>query len=229
MAYVLDILILAILAFCLWRGLKKGFIAAAFGILTFFIAAALSFMFYTSFSDFVVKTPVGQNVQASINESVYKSVSGLMIDEEQGMANTEDLIENLKLPEFLRGPVYSGSEFLIRNTQQTAAQAVSASLSGMIMNIACGLLLFILLLIGLWILRIILELVFKLPLLHGINKLAGAVAGLINGMLISYLVLAVVGFVASLPAMDWIAQFTSPSFAYSYLYQNNIIMNMFTK
>ena len=229
MPYVLDIIILVILCFCMWRGLKKGFIAAAFGILTFFVAAALSFMFYTSFSEFIVKLPMGQSAQQSIQDSVYKSVSGLMLNEDETMANTEDLIESLKLPEFLRGPVYSGSEFLVRNAQQTAAQAVSGALSGTIFKIACGLLLFVLLLIGLWILRMVLELIFKLPLLHGINKLAGAVAGLVNGVLLSYLLLTVIGFLASFPAMDWLLSITANSYAYTYLYQNNIIMNMFSK
>lgn len=229
MPYVLDVIILVILCFCLWRGLKKGFIAAAFGILTFFVAAALSFMFYTSFSELIVKTPAGQNAQQSIEDSVYKSVSGLMLNEDETLANTEDIIDSLKLPDFLRGPVYSGSEFLVRNAQQTAAQAVSGALSATIVKIACGLLLFVLLLIGLWILRMVLELVFKLPLLHGINKLAGAVAGLVNGVLLSYLLLAVIGFLASFPAMEWLSSMTADSYAYVHLYQNNMIMNMFSK
>lgn len=45
MPYVLDAVIAAIVIICVVRGAKKGFIRAAFGIVTFLLAAVLAFMF----------------------------------------------------------------------------------------------------------------------------------------------------------------------------------------
>lgn len=229
MPYVLDIIIVIILSICIWRGFKRGFIASAFGILTFLLAAGLSFMFYVPFSEYIVKTPVGQNVSDAVNRSVYQSVSSFMVDEKDDSVTTENLLDELKIPNFLREIVYQGSDFLIRNTKKTVTEAVSVSLSGAIIKIAAGLLLFILLLIGIWIVRIILELIFKLPLLSGINKITGGAAGLVNGVLLSYLVLAVVSFLITFIGTDWLRETAEQSYIFTNVYESNFIIRMFAK
>jgi len=76
MPYILDAVILFIIIISVIRGVKKGFIKAAFSILSFLLAAALSFMFYVPFSEYITTTEIGQNVSQSLEESVYKAVSG---------------------------------------------------------------------------------------------------------------------------------------------------------
>lgn len=248
MAYVLDIILAAIVLICIVRGTKKGFIRAAFSILTFFVAALLSFMFYGPFSEYVINTPVGQNISQGLEESVYKAVSGdaakqsAQIDETDGSQNdaasiqssteyntTEGILNAMKLPQFMFETVMSQSDFLMRNARVTAAQAVSSSLSGALMKIMAGVALFVLLLIALWILRIVLECIFRLPLLKDVNKLAGCVAGLINGLLLSYLLLAVVSSLAGFPELQFIRGTAEKSYIYKNLYETNMILEMFTK
>ena len=237
MAYILDILIIIILAVCVWRGVKKGFIKAAFSILTFLLAALLSFMFYVPFSEFVTNTSIGQNVSQSIQTSVYKAVSGdaqndkenAQTQESTGEGTTEGIISNMKLPSFMFSSVFEQSDFLMRTARVTAAQAVSTSLSTAFMKLISGILLFVLILIGLWIIKKILEFIFKLPLLKEANKLAGFIAGIINGVLISYLVIAICVSLSGFSELSFIKDTIDKSYMYNNFYQSNMIAKMFVK
>ena len=226
MPYVLDAVIAAIVIICVVRGAKKGFIRAAFGIVTFLLAAVLAFMFYGPFSDYVITTPAGQTVEQNLYDSIYKAVAGNAAqpqhegaeqaapepeqaapepERQKPAANTtEDVLNAMKIPQFMFQSVFAQSDFLVRTAQLTVAEAVSKSLAGAFMKALAGILLFLLLLIGLWLLRIILEMVFKLPLLKEVNRLAGFLAGLVNGVLLSYLVLAVFGSLSGFGELTFI-------------------------
>ena len=83
--------------------------------------------------------------------------------------------------------------------------------------------------IGLWILRRILEAIFKLPLLKEVNKLAGFLAGFINGVLLSYLLLAICVSLSGFGELSFIKNSIEGSFIYNYLCETNMITNMFLK
>lgn len=242
MPFILDAIIIAVLVFCVIRGAKKGFIKAAFSILTFLIAAILSFMFYVPFSDYVMTTDVGKNMTTGLEDSIYQAVSmGATTDtaapeatpapslENIDLGTTDGIINALKLPEFMFSSVMAQSDFLMRTAQITAAEAVSKSLSVSFMKAISGILLFVLILIGLWLLRLLLEFIFKMPLLKEVNKLAGFVAGLVNGVLVSYLILAIISSLSGFNELSFIRDTASQSYIYNNLYQTNIIFEMFTK
>ena len=242
MPYILDIIVGIIIVICIIRGAKKGFIKAAFSILTFLLAAVLSFMFYVPFSDYIANTSVGQNVSQSLSASIYNAVSGenkadtetntvsVQENNEKELGNTtEGIIKSLNLPTFMFSSVFEQSDFLMRTARLSAAQAVSNSLTGAFMKLVSGILLFLLIMIGLWILRRILEAIFKLPLLKEVNKLAGFVAGLINGVLLSYLLLAICVSLSGFGELSFIKNSIEGSFIYNYLCETNMITNMFLK
>lgn len=254
MAYLLDAVILIIIVLCVVRGVKKGFIKSAFSILTFLLAALLSFMFYVPFSEYALSTPAGQNISQSLHDSVYKAVMGedksanitpsendaaeqskknSDITEKRDTAyensTTEGIINRLKLPTFMFSSVMAQSDFLVRTAKVTAAEAVSSAVTMAFMKAISGILLFLLILIGLWILKKILELMFKMPLLRDVNKIAGGAAGFINGVLISYLLMAAVSSLSGFQELVFIQNTVNQSYIYQNFYQTNIIFSMFTR
>lgn len=244
MPYVLDGLIAVVIVVCVVRGAKKGFIRAAFGILTFLIAAVLAFMFYVPFSEFVISTPAGQSVEQNLYDSVYKVVAGNAEKQIAGAPydeavspgsgqlpsnTTEGLLGSINIPKFMFQSVFAQSDFLMRTAQLTVAEAVSRSLTGAFMKILAGILLFLLLLIVIWLLRVVLEMIFRLPLLKEVNRLAGFLAGLVNGVLLSYLILAMFGSLSGFSELGFIRDTMLQSYVYKNLYETNIFMSMFTK
>lgn len=246
MPYILDAIILLIIIISVIRGVKKGFIKAAFSILSFLLAAALSFMFYVPFSEYVINTDVGQNVSQSLEESIYKAVSGegqktdssneqnAEADTQISSSNslggtTEEIIKTMNIPKFMFSSVFEQSDFLMRTARLNAAEAVSSALTTAFIKLVSGILLFLIILIAIWILRKILECIFKLPLLKEVNKLAGFIAGLINGILISYLIIAMCVSLSGFNELSFIKNTTEQSYIYKNFYQTNIIAEMFIK
>ena len=251
MPYILDAVILLILIVSVVRGVKKGFIKAAFSILSFLLAAALAFMFYVPFSEYVINTGLGQSVSQNLGDSIYKAVSGdgqkadtsdtenkqtqnSAKENDTASSNslgstTEDIIKTMNIPDFMFKSVFERSDFLMRTARLNAAQAVSSALTSAFMKLVSGVLLFLLILLGIWILRKILELVFKLPLLKEVNKLAGFIAGLVNGILISYLIIAICVSLSGFNELSFIKNTTQQSYIYKNFYQTNIIAEMFVK
>ena len=243
MPYVLDAVIAVIIIVCVVRGARRGFIRAAFGILTFLLAAVLAFFFYGPFSDYVIATPAGQSVESSLYDSIYKAVAGnaetpapeeaesveASPPPQQPANTTEGLLNAMKIPQFMYEAVFTQSDFLVRTAQLTVAEAVSRSLAGAFMKVLAGILLFLLLLIGIWLLRIVLEMIFKLPLLKEVNRLAGFLAGLVNGVLLSYLVLAVMGSLSGFAELTFVRDTIAQSYVYQNFYETNILWSLFTK
>ena len=253
MPCLLDAIILAVFIICIIRGAKKGFIKAAFSILTFLLAAILSFMFYVPFSEYIINTQIGQNISQNLGDSIYKAVSGELQEGENKKENqsnspnaylsddaqsadstilgdtTEGIIKSLKLPTFMFSTVFEQSDFLMRTARLNAAQAVSSSLTTAFMKLVSGIILFLLILIGLWILRLLLQLLFKLPLLNEVNKLVGVVAGLVNGFLVSYLIIAICVSLSGFNELSFIKNTMEKSYIYNNFYQTNIIAEMFLK
>lgn len=240
MAFILDAVITAVVIFCVVRGAKKGFIRAAFSILTFFVAAILSFMFYVPFSECVMNTSIGQNMSSGLESSIYQAVSGISTSSDSASptpatdnaavsGTTDGIINSLKLPEFMFSSIMSQSDFLMRTARVTAAEAVSKALSSAFMKAISGISLFIIILICLWLLRLLLEFIFKIPLLKEVNKLAGFAAGLVNGILAAYLILAVVSSLSGFSELGFIRETAEKSYIYNNLYQTNVLFEIFTK
>ena len=177
-------------------------------------------------------------------DSIYKAVAGNAAetpatdDEAESAANapaqqpantTEGLLNTLKIPQFMYESVFAQSDFLVRTAQLTVAEAVSRALTSTFMKAMAGILLFLLLLIGIWLLRIVLEMIFKLPLLKEVNRLAGFLAGLVNGVLLSYLVLAVLGSLSGFSELTFVRDTIAQSYVYKNFYETNILWSLFTK
>lgn len=150
-------------------------------------------------------------------------------DDKQELKSSEDIVNYLKLPGFMAQAVYQQSDFLIRTASLTLAEAVSKALADALFGVICGILLFILLLIAIRIARMIFEWIFRLPLLKEVNRLAGALAGLINGALVCYLIMALISSLSGFSELAWIRQTAEQSCFFHYMYENNIILDLFIK
>ena len=99
----------------------------------------------------------------------------------------EDLLVLLGLDEDVRGSLAEQAEERVRDT---GASIVSAVVESMVGSVAYGVLFilsFLALLLMLHVLVGAMDLVMKLPLLHGLNTLGGGVLGLIEGTLVLFL------------------------------------------
>ena len=67
MSIIIDIVIIAIILFCLYRGYKKGLVGLAFSIVSFFAALIIAFILFVPVSSFVINnTEFDDNIKSAI-------------------------------------------------------------------------------------------------------------------------------------------------------------------
>ena len=67
MSIIIDIVIIAVILFCLYRGYKQGLIGLAFSIVSFIAALIIAFILFVPVSSFVIdKTEFDNNIKNAI-------------------------------------------------------------------------------------------------------------------------------------------------------------------
>ena len=181
----LGAVVIAILVLMALKGYKRGFIREVVSFFFVFLAIAVSWAINPYVNEFFMEnTPVYQKIQESCEDFVIAQSAQYSQEKETG-GDENNFIENLELPELLKKGLESNnnSEVYGYLAVDSFAEYVSESLARMIVN---GLSFFISYLLASVILRMgtyILNLLAGLPVLKSANKLAGAVTGLVKGIL----------------------------------------------
>ena len=188
-AVIIDaIVVVVLLAFAIW-GARQGLVRALAGLVMVIVALVGAGMIAATFSDPAARlaAPVIQkHITSRVEEAM--AVQTDSTPEEVGEEpRVEDLLVLLGLDEDVRGSLAEQAEEQIRDA---GASIVSAVVESMVGSVAYGVLFilsFLLLLLMLHVLVGAMDLVMKLPLLHGLNTLGGGALGLIEGTLVLFL------------------------------------------
>lgn len=188
-AVIIDaIVVVVLLAFAIW-GARQGLVRALAGLVMVIVALVGAGMIAATFSDPAARlaAPVIQkHITSRVEEAM--AVQTDSTPEEVGEEpRVEDLLVLLGLDEDVRGSLAEQAEEQIRDA---GASIVSAVVESMVGSVAYGVLFilsFLALLLMLHVLVGAMDLVMKLPLLHGLNTLGGGVLGLIEGTLVLFL------------------------------------------
>ena len=188
-AVIIDaIVVVVLLAFAIW-GARQGLVRALAGLVMVIVALVGAGMIAATFSDPAARlaAPVIQkHITSRVEEAM--AVQTDSTPEEVGEEpRVEDLLVLLGLDEDVRGSLAEQAEEQIRDA---GASIVSAVVESMVGSVAYGVLFilsFLALLLMLHVLVGAMDLVMKLPLLHGLNTLGGGALGLLEGTLVLFL------------------------------------------
>ena len=188
-AVIIDaIVVVVLLAFAIW-GARQGLVRALAGLVMVIVALVGAGMIAATFSGPAARlaAPVTQkHITSRVEEAM--AVQTDSTPEEVGEEpRVEDLLVLLGLDEDVRGSLAEQAEEQIRDA---GASIVSAVVESMVGSVAYGVLFilsFLALLLMLHVLVGAMDLVMKLPLLHGLNTLGGGALGLIEGTLVLFL------------------------------------------
>lgn len=208
MQYVLDIAVVALFAFCLWNGRRRGFIKAVTGLVALvaaFVAAVL------------LSGPVASGIFDSVMAPSMKVTIADQIDA-AGTSVAGGLDGALeKLPGFVKNAlagqgVTSGSELLSRTgvgsgdgSAAIAEQIVTQTIRPVAVTVLRAIAFVLLLIVAYIAARLILYVlnkVFKLPLLSKLNKSLGLLAGALTGVLWAFIAVSILQLIASTASAD---------------------------
>ncbi|MBR0426823.1 MAG: CvpA family protein [Clostridia bacterium] len=210
MGIVLDIMLLAILVLSIFFGYKKGLISVVFNLCAFLVAIIITWILYTPITNAVIKnTEIDDNIKNVIIEK------GVIQNKEN--EQDENGI-NKYIQEYVTSPITNTANNVVEETAKVISEKVVA--------IGTAIVLFVVVRIGLILLKFVVEEIANLPIIKQFNKAGGTIYGAIRGMFIIYIFLAIMFFVMSVNNSGMIANLINTSLVSKYLYANNLILNI---
>ena len=187
MGIILDVIILSVLALSLILGYRKGLIGVAFNLCAFLVALIITWILYTPITNLVINnTQIDDGIRNTIIE---KGVIKEKVENEKTEEKIEekDNVVNQYIQKYVTEPATNTANNVVEETAKVVSEKVVA------IGVAIGL--FIVVRIGLILLKFVAEAIAKLPVIKQFNKAGGLIYGAIRGMLIIYVFLAILFFI----------------------------------
>lgn len=212
MGIVLDIVLLIIFLLSLFFGYRKGLIGVAFNLCAFLVALVVTWILYNPITNVVINnTEIDDSIRNAIIE---KGVIETKEDEEK----EEENMINKYIQQYVTSPITNTTNEVVEETARVVSEKVVA--------IGVAIALFIVVRIALILLKFVAEAIAKLPIIKQFNKAGGLIYGVIRGMFIIYIFLAILFFIMSVNNSGMIANMINSSLISKYLYENNLILNI---
>lgn len=210
MTIVVDLIILAILIICIIIGYVRGLTGSLIKILSFVLSLIIAFILFVPISNLIIdKTRIDDNLEQSIKEMI--------------IGNEENKEE--KMPEAITDYIGQKVENAADDAKESIANSTARDVAITIVKAGTWIALFIIARILLIFLRFITSLIAKLPVIKQFDKLGGIIYGILEGLIIVYILLAIISFVA--PMLDnSIVDSIDKSFIGNMMYNNNILLKI---
>ncbi len=207
----MDIVLIIILLLGILIGYKRGLINVVFSIIGIFLAIALALMSYK----IVVKNIVPKT---GLDKTVYS-----FIDNKFKQKGEEVLDSSINLPESMQS--YFDSTIIVNQSSSSIVEKTS----NFVVNVITLLVLIIIYYIVILIIRILLNKIAKLPVLNGINKIGGAILGLVQTIIIILIAFTLISFYATVGKAEKLNDMINNSVIAKVIYDNNILTKIIIK
>lgn len=211
MGIILDIILIAIMAISILFGYKRGLIKVAVKLCAFLIAVIVTLVFFKPVSNIIINnTKLDENIENIIIENGTKEL------EEGNEEEQKNLLDNMQ--EYVDNTVTQAQNEIV----ESAAKEISIRL----INILAIIGLFIITRLILIALVLISDLITNIPVIKQFNKLGGIIYGIIRGLLLIYVMLAIAFLIVSMTANSNILSAIEGSILTKFMYGNNILLNI---
>lgn len=215
MGFVVDIIILALIALSIFIGYKRGLIKCAINVLSFFIAILVVILLTTPISNLIINnTKIDDNIKTTILEKIdFNNVSAEDLKLNENNSNS---------PEVVRDYIND----LTKGATDNVADVLAENISIMIINIAVAIVLFIGTKFALIFVKALADILGKIPLIKQFNKAGGIIYGVASGVVRVYLILAIISIIVPVLANGSIIDAINSSMIGKAMYNNNILLKI---
>ncbi len=220
---ILLIIVAAIFLIAAVIGYKKGFIRIAASLATTIITIVLVVALAPTASKFIVKT---FPIEDMVREKVTILSDGNVSKEEQ-----ITFIESTELPEALQQLLLANNNKEIYENLGVAtfSDYVAKYLASLIANVVSYIILWIIVSVAVRLLVGALKFIDKIPLVGTVNRVAGAVAGLVHALIIVWSLFLIITLAYNTEIGKLCFDNITASPILTKLYDNNILMEYLTK
>ena len=181
MSIIIDIVIVAIIALCIFLGYKRGLTGSFLKILSFVLAIVIAFILFKPVSSLVIN-------YTNWDDSLKTSIEQFITEKTATSESKSDLPQVIVdyIDETMAESVNEAKEVAIENTAQ--------SVTDLIINAGVWIAVFIIARILLIFIKFITALIAKLPVIKQCDKLGGIIYGVLEAFVILYVLLAIISF-----------------------------------
>lgn len=210
MTIVVDLVILAIMALCIIIGYVRGLTGSLIKILSFVLSIIIAFILFIPVSNLIIdKTSIDENLEQSIREAIIQ----------------EDKTEEGKMPETITNYIGEKVEEASDSAKEAIVDSTARDVAVTIVKAGTWIGLFIVARILLIFLKFVTGLITKLPVIKQFDKLGGIIYGILEGIIIIYVILAIISFIAPMIGGNIIDAIDN-SMVGSILYNNNLLLKI---
>lgn len=227
-----DWVLLGILAVSVLFGLYRGFIASVASMGGCLLSLAASFFLTPKVADFL-QTHTGlsntllsyADAATRLKDSALSSLNVSSLTQETiqailGRASLPSPLDKL-LQTNLEQQVYRASDL-----PQTVGSYVTQTIVSALMNVLCFLLTFVVLLIVFHAVVNLLKAIFRFPVLKQLNSIAGGAFGLLRGILLCYVLFALVPLLQTLIPVEGLGEMLNTSVFAPVFSSGNLILSI---
>lgn len=140
--------------------------------------------------------------------------------------NQEEIIDSLGLPEVIKDVILENNtaEKYIELGVSSLREYMVRTVTDMIFNMAAFLIAFLIVFILLRIIFGFMSMLASLPVIHGVNKLAGAAAGFVMGLAVVWIIFAILTVFGSSQLSRDVLEKINGNELLTFIYNNNFIM-----
>lgn len=218
MQFIIDLIVIGIIFLSTFLGYRKGLIGVAFKIASFIIAIIITLILFKPISNYIINNT---EFAQTIENTIVQKLSTAEIE------NGQIKQENSNLPEVIVNYINVGLQNTVNEAKDSIVKIVARNLAETIIDIIVIIGLFIITRLLLLFAKAILEAISEIPIIKQFNKAGGILYGILRGLLLIYLTLAIISLILPMLDKTAILNIINNSILTKVLYNNNIILMIF--
>lgn len=218
-----DIGVLVIILIFTIIGVRNGFLYSVFRLFSYIVSVIFAVKFYPVLSEMLQKTVIYTNIKTSVINGIIKqqAADGVSLQER----TAQSMVDGLKLPGFLKDAILDNVGKKDIFGVQKILDAIGSEIALLVINILSMILIYLIIRFGLIFARVLIKTIAKLPVFRQLDKAGGLILGAIEGVLIVYILCALLILFSAFPKFTQVINSIETSRVASYFYQNNFIVS----
>lgn len=206
-----DLILIILMALCIFLGYKRGLIKVAVRLLGFFAALIVALILYTPISNYIIEnTEVVPNLKNTIETKLYTK------------EETKQDVENANIVDNVGKYIENYTEGIKENTVSFAAQEIAVA----IVRILTWIGLFVGTRLLMLFIKLFTDAIAEIPVIKQFNKAGGTIYGILEGLVIAYAFFAIVSMAKPMIGENTISKEIDNSFLCKAMYENNLILKI---
>ena len=217
MGLLVDGIILAIIVLSIFIGYKRGLIKCAINLLSFFIAIIVVILLTTPISNLIIdNTKLDDTIKVAISENL-EIQDGDIVELNE---------ENSDSPEVVREYINDMMRDLTEDATKNVGDILAENISIIVINVGVAVILFVVTKFALMFVKVLADIIGKIPLIKQFNKAGGIIYGIFSGLVRVYLILAIISIIVPILADSTIIDAINSSMLGNGMYNNNILLKI---